>query len=197
MHPYSHYRFAIRFFILVCPGLLIGCTGSPGGKNSNSPEGMRNNAMGIYSASVVSLKLPLSDTCDDTMAIQRLKLTDSLTKFNIYGQLVGKVNETEKYVAILYTIPSDVQLPVLHTFDKSGQEISSLKLFIGNCCGENEGCSGLSTVLITKDLHIILKDSMQIFVRNKKHADKKQNIQIVNKQEQFKIDSTGRILRIE
>ena len=150
--------------------------------------------MEVFSSSVHSLKLPFTDTCFDTLAIQKATLPDSLAKLKAYGQLVGKINETPKYIALLYSISADIQLPVLHTFTPKGEKISSLKLFIGNCCGENEGCSGLSTVVITKDMHIILKDSMQTFDRDKKKFDKKRNIRILKKSVEFRIDSTGKII---
>jgi hypothetical protein len=150
----------------------------------------------VLGASMHSLHLPFTDTCYDTVATQRSRLPDSLSQFKQYGKIVGKINETGKYVAVLYAISADVQLPVIHTFNTNGEKISSLKLFIGNCCGENEACSGLSTVRITKDLHIILKDSMQTFDRDKKKFDKKRNIKVVKKYEEFKIDSTGTILKV-
>jgi len=189
----SSFCFFRLLFVLL--GISItGCQNSP--EHAKNISNTNNTAMGGYTASIHSLALPFKDSCYDTLAIQKQNLPDSLSKFTIYGQLVGKIEETKQYVAILYSIPADIQLPVLHTFNTKGQLISSLKLFIGNCCGENEDCSGVSTAEITKDLHIILKDSMQTFERDKKKSDKKRNIQIVKKQEEFRIDSTGKIISL-
>ena len=154
------------------------------------------NAMSVYSSAIHSIKLPFIDTCFDTIAIQHPKLPDSLSEFKNYGQIVGKVHETRNYVAILYSIPADVQLPVLRTFNTNGQKISSLRLFIGDCCGENEDCSGQSTFEITGDMHIILRDSMQTFERDKKKYDKKKNFQMHKKMQEFKIDSNGKIIQM-
>jgi len=184
------------FFIILVFILIGGCNNSSENGNNEGDINLNNNAICAYSASIASIKLPLNYTCDDTMAIQRINLPDSLSKFKKYGELIGKVNETNRYIAILYSISGDIQLPTLYTFSKTGEEISSLKMLIGDCCGENEDCSGLSTVQITKDLHIILKDSMQTFERDMKQSDKKRNIKILKKQEEFKIDSSGKILLV-
>lgn len=173
---------------------IAGCNNSSGNTQNIRTNNLNTPIFSIYSGAVNSIKLPFKDSCDDTLAIQRLNLPDSLSKFKNYGQLIGKINETQKYTAILYSISGDVQLPVLYVFNKDGKEISSLKLLIGNCCGENEDCSGLSTAQITNDMHIILKDSMQTFERDKRKYDKKRSIQIFKKREEFKIDSTGKII---
>ena len=184
------------FFILLFFFTLYGCNNSTGKGSSVNVNSLNNSAISIYSACIASIKLPLNDTCDDTIPIQRIKLPDSLSKFKKYGELIGKVNQTDRYTAILYSISGDIQLPVLYTFNTEGEEISSLKMLLGNCCGENEDCSGLSTAQITQDLHIILKDSMQTFERDVKQSDKKKNIKLLKKREEFKIDSTGKILQV-
>jgi len=150
--------------------------------------------MDVYSSSIKSIKLPFKDSCYDTMVVQQVNLPDSLSNFKKYGQLIGKVNENSHYIAILYAIPADVQLPILRVFNKDGGEIGSLKLLLGDCCGENEACSGVSTLYITKDLQIILKDSTRTFERDKKNADKKYNIQLQKRKKEYMIDSTGKIL---
>jgi len=185
--------FLFFFLGLVFYILLQGCNNSA---QNNENVISKSNIITAYAAAINSLQLPLKDTCYDTLAIRRLSLPDSLSKFKKYGEIVGKIDENRNYVAVLYAIPADIQLPVLQTFNKDGKEISSLKLFIGNCCGENEDCSGLSSFQITKDLHIILKDSMQTFERNKNNSDKKRNIETHKKVEEFKIDSTGNILPV-
>jgi len=161
---------------------------------NNDSVNKEATVMDVYSSSIKPIKLPFKDTCYNTIAVQKVTLPDSLSQFNKYGQLIGKVNETNNYIAILYTLPADVQLPVIQVFNKKGEEVASLVLLIGNCCGEDEACSGISTVRITKDLHIILKDSTQTFERDKKNADKKYNIQIEKKQREYIIDSTGKII---
>jgi hypothetical protein len=186
-------------FSLVTSLLYIFLTGcqSSAKRDDNENKTSIKNAISAYCSVIHSIQLPIKDTCDDTIAIQKVSLPDSLTRFNKYGQLLGKINESKNYTAILYAIPADIQLPVLRTFDKDGKEIASLKLFIGNCCGENEDCSGSSTFHITKELQIILKDSVQTFERDKKNLDKKKNTQTLIKQEEFKIDSLGNIRQIK
>ncbi|HTA27849.1 MAG TPA: hypothetical protein VK809_08670 [Bacteroidia bacterium] len=192
----------VSSFTFLCSALaaiiLVGCHNTPDNKNNPvTPPPSSGNAMSMYISSVKLLHLPFKDTCFDTMATQHaVTLPDSLEKFKKYGQVVGKINETPRYTAIIYSISADVQLPILNTFNARGERISSLKLFIGDCCGENEDCSGLSTVTITKNMHIILKDSMQKFDRDKKKFDKKRNIQILKKVEEYRIDSTGKIIRL-
>ncbi len=195
----SNKRVSVFTFLFSALAVIIvfGCHNTPENKsNATIPPPPPGNAMSMYTSSVELLHLPFKDTCFDTMATQHATLPDSLEKFKKYGQVVGKINETPRYTAIIYSISADVQLPILNTFNARGERISSLKLFIGDCCGENEDCSGLSTVTITKNMHIILKDSMQKFDRDKKKFDKKRNIQILKKVEEYRIDSTGKIIRL-
>jgi hypothetical protein len=186
-----------KYLLLLSLGFLwFGCHNASENKvsnNTNTPS-VDNTVINIISSAVKPLKLPFIDTCYDTLPTEHPNFPDSLLKFKVRGQIVGKVCETKNYIALLYSISADVQLPVLHTFNTNGEKISSLKLFIGNSCGENEASSGLSTAIITKDLHIILRDSTQTFERDKKKYEKKKNIQLFKKYEEYRIDSTGRII---
>jgi hypothetical protein len=191
------FRTFFKFCLFILSGMLIAsCHTSTQNNVTPSISSVNTSVINVLGGYISFVPLPFVDTCYDTIATQKQRFPDSLSKFKSYGQLLGKVKETKQYLALLYSIPADVQLPVLHTFNTNGDKISTLKLFIGNCCGENEGCSGLSTVVITKDMHIILKDSMQTFERNKKKFNKKKNFRIVKKYEEFKIDSTGTIIKV-
>jgi len=190
-NPFFLHRSLLKLSLLVYSLLLFGCHTS-----LNKATTPKNTVIRILNTSIEPFLLPFKDTCYDTVATKRIILPDSLEKFKGYGRVLGKISDNQKYIAILYAIPADVQLPVLYTFDSAGKKISSLRLYIGNCCGENEDCSGASTVEITKDLRIILKDSIQTFERDKKNADKKRNIQTLKKHQEFRIDSTGRILKV-
>lgn len=189
------HKFVFVLVLIILFSTWIGChLANNNAINNDSAANKKENAMDTYSSSIKSIKLPFKDTCYNSMAVQKVNLPDSLSGFKKYGQLIGKVGENNHYVAILYAIPADVQLPVLWVFNKNGGEIASLKLLLGDCCGDNEACSGVSTLCITKELHIVLKDSTQTFERNKKHADKKYNIQIEKTQREYMIDSMGKII---
>jgi hypothetical protein len=183
------HRFVFVVVMVVLCSVWTGCHTA-----TNDSANKKESAIDAYSSSIKSIKLPFVDTCYDTVAVQQVNPPDSLFQFIEHGQLIGKVYETNKYVAILYTLPADIQLPVLEVFNKEGKEIASLTLLMGDCCGEDEACAGVSTVCITKELHIILKDSTQTFERDKKNADKKYHVQIEKKQREYVIDSTGRII---
>lgn len=183
----SFHRFSFIFIMVVLSSYWIGC-------HTANDRNKKESVIEAYSSSIKLIQLPFIDTCYDTLAVQQANPPDSLFQFEEYSQLIGKVSENNHYIAILCTIPADVQLPILEVFNKNGEKIASLSLLEGDCCGENEACSGISTVCITKDLHIILKDSTQTFERDKKNADKKYHVQIEKRQREYMIDSTGRIL---
>src|SRR6185312_10730654 len=110
------------------------------------------------------------------------------TVMDVYSSSIKPIKLPFKDTCYNTIAVQKVTLPdSLSQFNKYGQ-------LIGKCCGEDEACSGISTVRITKDLHIILKDSTQTFERDKKNADKKYNIQIEKKQREYIIDSTGKII---
>ncbi len=196
MMNFLNYRLGTlyKFNVLLLSGIfisIVGCHTNP--EKSNTIASSIESPMKTYTSSMRSVSLPFIDTCYDTVATQAVSIPDTLSKFKKYGRVIGKVNETDKYIAILYSLTGDVQLPVLRTFNKNGEPISTQKLLIGNCCGENEACTGLSIAKITKDLHIILIDSNQTFERDKKKSDIKKNIQLHYKLLEFTIDSTGMI----
>jgi hypothetical protein len=217
----QQYCFAMFEFSTKIPGLLTisrklspfliififqGCNTSTTNQNAASVESNRT-AMEIFSSSLMKVKLPFKDTCFDTVAVQHIKLPDSLSNLKQYGQIIGKVDETPEYIAILFSKTGDIQVPILRTFNHKGDLISSLRLYIGNCCGENEDCSGLSTAIVkdnttrntsaTMVMEIYLKDSTQTFERDKKKFDKKRNIKILVKEEYYTINDKGEIKRID
>jgi hypothetical protein len=196
-----HMRLFVTKFIAIIILLIVSLSFS--GCHNTSPSTVSNaitaspTVMEKYCSGIRQLTIPLTDSCFNSLPVQKIMLPDSLSSFKEFGKLAGKIAETRNYIALLYVISSDVELPVLRTFTHNGEKISSLKLFIGNCCGENEDCSGASTFIITKNLNIIMKDSMLTFERNKKKFDKKKNIQLYKKSVEYIIDTTGKIIPFE
>ncbi len=195
MFKFSGYKYFILSF-LAGSFIFISCHSSTDNSSVNKPEAKNLTAIELFSSSLHSVPLPFKDTCFDTVAVQHIKLPDSLPKFKTFGQIIGKINETSDYIAILFSKSGDIQLPILRTFNHNGELISSLRLYLGDCCGENEDCSGVSTVSISKDLHITLKDSTQTFERDKKKFDKKSNIKIKVKDEIYRISDKGEIEKV-
>ena len=195
----NHKRFLTKLNTFIVFGIIslsLGCHST----TTNSDESLTDKKPTVFegfAASIHNITLPFRDTCFDTVAVQRLKIPDSLSKLTKYGQIIGKVNETDNYIAILFSKEGDVQLPILRTFTHSGEMISTQKLLIGICCGENEDCSGLSSFEISKDLKITLKDSTLTFTRDKKKFDKKMNIKSETKLEEYIIDNSGNIKKVQ
>ena len=65
----------------------------------------------------------------DEVLFDKYKYTDAN---NVYG----KIYESKKFVAIIYTVNGDVLVPVLVTYDKNGNKKDSLNLF-DNASGLN------------------------------------------------------------
>ncbi len=185
----TKYRQLLSILIIAS---FIGCH-STGNQNTSATGSDNKTAIEVFAASLHKVNLPFIDTCFDTVARQHINIPDSLPEFKKYGDIIGLLAETDTYVAILFSKSGDIQLPVVRTFNHSGHLISSQKLYNGICCGENEDCSGLSTVVITKNLDIHMKDSTQTFERDKNKSDKKENIKIKVKLETYTIETDGTI----
>lgn len=122
-----------------------------------------------YTKTIKRVKLPTSLTCDIEPKGNKFSIPQSV--IDNYGKnnatILGKIIDSPYLKAIIYLSPSDITLPILITYDKSGQKISELPLY-EKFCGEDEFSSGKSWVSIDRSLNIILKDSAITYERDKK-----------------------------
>lgn len=148
-----------------------------------------------YSKQIKKVDLPFRTTCDNGLQGTKLNFSDSIIgSYGVeLGSIFGKIADNDKFTAIVYLCPADVILPVIQTTSKTGEKISKLQLF-EKYCGEDEHSWSTSKAEITKDLTILLRDSVITYDRNKKGMiiEKSRKTEVSSRV--FYIDSEGQII---
>lgn len=110
-----------------------------------------------------TIQYPERKTADnyDTALFEKYKLNEAESAY-------GKVYSDETGAGIIYTVPADVAVPVLVTYNKQGNKIDSLGLF------ENASGVGLETEVYVR----------AVYLPNK-------TIKIIDSTVKWKLDKTG------
>jgi hypothetical protein len=113
-----------------------------------------------------SMTYPNKDTSDDYDAglFEKFK---SYSAFMVYG----KMYEDEKTAGIIYTVIGDYNVPILMTYDKSGNKIDSLNLF-ENSSGFNFDSETFEFVTIYPDRRIQVIDSTKTWTMEDNGEDR-------------------------
>lgn len=118
------------------------------------------NGFDVYLKQLPKQELPLSGVCYNEVPWKKNQISDSLIA--IYGRessrVAGLLWETERYTAVLYLYPADVELPIIYTTDRNGKKIDSLQMY-DSWCGDFETGYGCSWFEIGADHSIMLRDS--------------------------------------
>jgi hypothetical protein len=154
------------------------------------------NAFDAYKKLIPHLKLPYRVACYDSVTHLKLNIPDSLfKKYAPTGAsgIIGIFKDTDSYSAILYSVLSDRQYPIVQTYDPNGVKLNDIGLIDGTCCGAQANCSGYSWGEITADSHIILNDSEKIFKMDENGKLSKLGTRILNSSELYAITNDGYI----
>ena len=141
--------------------------------------------------------MPLDLKCDKELESLRHDFDQTLIlKYGQGNHIFGKIAETNNFMAIIYLVPADIQLPVIQTTDKKGNKISELSMY-ERWCGEDPYSKGTSWASISKDLTIVLSDSAILYKRDTTGGRIGEIIEDTKRTEVrhrvFKIDDTGHI----
>lgn len=143
------------------------------------------------------LHLPYTDTCEYPFYSQKIDLPDSMLDMFTpsYYCVIGKLEETDKYVAIIYRIDKSPEGPILKTFDMKGNQIQKMIIYNGFCY-ESDSASSICTVQITADKLIICKDSITKYKCTLPNDKTKMYLGKEIKLTFLKIDSLGHIYKM-
>jgi hypothetical protein len=132
--------------------LLLVCCGQPKEVNKD---------ISALREKLPKLETPLEFNSDRMMKLKSIELTDNALikklKDKNYFTLVGKVFDTENNITILGYIPDDIGTPILITYDKDGNELSSHALY-ENAMGDM-GQYTTNIVIVRPDRQILFTDS--------------------------------------
>lgn len=162
----------------------------------NQSNSSKINDFDSFIKSIPLIDLPYSTTCGSCCNAIKLNL-DSLfiQKYKLDGiDIVGKLTETDKYVAILVAGGGDYLAPALFVYNKNGNLVSKQQ-FMGNYCGPILGFYGNYCLNIDKQLQITEIDTALVFktdtVEFKIIDTLKRDIQVAR----FKINEQGKIIK--
>jgi hypothetical protein len=156
----------------------------------------RINDFDSFIKTIPFIDLPYSTTCGSCCQSVKLDLDSSfIQKYELDGsEVVGKLSETDKYVAILVAGGADYYVPIIFVFDKKGRLISKQQ-FMGNYCGSILGFYGNYYLDIDKQLQITEIDTALVFktdtVEFKIIDTLKRDIKVTR----FKINEQGKIIK--
>jgi hypothetical protein len=143
-------RDLLKILILIL--LISGCV-----KRSNTNKIIDFES---YINAIPFIEFPYNTSCGSCCSSIKLNIDSSfISKYNLDGlEVIGKLVDNDKYVAILYAGAADYFVPGLVIFSKRGEKISE-KNFFGNSCGQILDYYGNSTLEIDEQLQITEIDS--------------------------------------
>jgi hypothetical protein len=154
--------FLISFILFFC---LIACHTNVSDKSVTQEKSFTKDSDNYskifedFTSQMPELTLPLELVCGKPFPVKVTEISSlDRAKNEGYFGLLGKLTEQENYTAVIYTTPADVVMPVIKTFDKQGNTIDSLVLYVGECGASPVGYWN-AKVDILKDMTIVLTDS--------------------------------------
>lgn len=150
------YLFAISIL------LIVGCRNQPGDFEK-------------YVKQLESLPTPLAVKTIEYPERKGLKDYDSalFEKYKLYDahSAYGKIYDDDRITGIIYTVASDISVPVLVTYNKAGKKIDSLNLF-QNASGFGLESEVYERVMLLPDKTIQVIDSVVKWDLNKTGDDR-------------------------
>lgn len=124
----------------------------------------KNNDFENYIKNIPTVDLPFSTTCSSCCNTIKIGIdTVLIKKFNPDNlDLVGKIIEKKKFVAIFYAGQADGFVPILITYDRCGNIISK-RQFMQDYCGQTVNFYSSHYLNIDKHLQIKVIDTSLVF----------------------------------
>lgn len=172
------------YFVLLIALLPVMCNT----KNHASPEFMR------FVKSIPEIPLPYSISCRSCCSVFRM--TDSTLSKKYIPQdweIIGKLQQKEEFVILLYAAGGDALSPVVVTFDLSGQRISTKSLFKGGC-GEYMDLSIKSYFWISRELLFREVDTIVYYAFDTTRDIRGQVVKTELTDDKFKVNAEGLIV---
>ena len=111
------------------------------------------------------IQLPVLITCNEPYFenFEKFRNNDFGAGFKPEGgTIIGKIKVTHQFVAIVYSYPSDIALPILETYNLKGEKIDQLQLVNLINCAEDftDTIEANSSLIISQDTIIQIIDSI-------------------------------------
>lgn len=146
------------------------------------------------------LKTPLTFSSNNqtiklSLGVKRNELTSKISRIITDFNVLGKVYQTEEFIAIVSVIREDNSTPVLTTYDKTGKEIDSFFMYPPSDRGEDYYSTNVITLNENKEISSI--DSVLTRQKNKKRIGKISSADSLNVTKKiFRINDKGEIEKI-
>ncbi|MEQ8363693.1 MAG: hypothetical protein RH948_12545 [Cyclobacteriaceae bacterium] len=143
------------------------------------------------------LKTPLTFSSNNqtiklSLGVKRNELTSKISRIITDFNVLGKVYQTEEFIAIVSVIREDNSTPVLTTYDKTGKEIDSFFMY-----PPNQDYYSTNNITLNESKEISSIDSVLTRQKNKKRIGKISSADSLNVTKKiFRINDKGEIERI-
>jgi hypothetical protein len=151
-----------------------------------------------FTGDIPLMSLPFSSTCESCCNISESKIDSALnSKFNPENYLiVGQFPINKEFLGILYAGQADFLVPILITYDKTGNKVAEEVFLSHTHCGQILDNYGASFVSIDKQFEIIERDTNLVFLLDTTDFSIKDTIEININLRKFKIENSGKIIKI-
>ena len=159
----------MKNFSILFLTIIIGCNGptkTEKTKTSNiNPTNDTIKTFQEYVEKMPFIQLPVLITCNEPYFenFEKFRNNDFGAGFKPEGAtIIGKIKVTHQFVAIVYSHPSDIALPILETYNLKGEKIDQLQLVnIINCAEDfTDTIEANSSLIISQDTIIQIIDSI-------------------------------------
>jgi hypothetical protein len=151
----------------IIPTLLLISLMSCNSRQTNETNKTSDNVFNEFINKIPSQGLPINLSCGlpSGPGSNNIQTSDFETykEFIPSGQniIFGTIGQPDKFKLIIYGRTGDDIYPTLFTYDNFGKRIDSLDLILNPCGAADESRIPHSFVSITKDLQIILTDTLK------------------------------------
>ncbi len=146
------------------------------------------------------LKTPLTFSSNNqtiklSLGVKRNELTSKISRIITDFNVLGKVYQTEDFIAIMSVIREDNSTPVLTTYDKTGKEIDSFFMYPPS--DGNKDYYSTNVITLNENREISSIDSVLTIQKNKKRMGKLLSADSLNVTKKiFRINDKGEIEKI-
>ncbi len=146
------------------------------------------------------LKTPLTFNSDgriirDSLMVRNDELTRKISDVIPGLNSIGKIYQTEDFIAIISVVPADIATPVLTTYDKKGKEIDSF--FMYPTAGGDMGYYSTNVITLKKNREFFLTDSVLTRKINREGTDEIPGTDLLRvTKKKFRVTDRGKIEEI-
>lgn len=155
-------KVTVKSFYLVLPVIISLVSCSDNSSDRAQPASDTNPEFNAFLEKIPSITLPVTirECSVNTQGLTKIDSNKFVSETVNYGY--GKLAPNNKYVAVIFLASADCEIPVLVTYDKSGNKIDEKEINIGGC-GSDCGYSCNEIMRIDQNNNIFTADTVSSY----------------------------------